>query len=65
MGIGLLKSKKAVQHVNRSLVLAQSFLSYGVEVVRTDHFKVTMRPTYSRNKRRKDPKYFRILLSAS
>ena len=30
LGIGLLASKKAVQYISRSLVLAQSFLRYGV-----------------------------------
>ena len=66
LGIGLLASKKAVQDIRRSLVLAQYFLSYGVSKSSGQTTsKSPWGPTYSRNKRRKDPKYFRILSTAS
>ena len=66
LGIGLLASKKAVQDIRRSLVLAQYFLSYGVSKSSGQTTsKSPWGPTYRRNKRRKDPKYFRILSSAS
>jgi hypothetical protein len=66
LGIGLLASKKAVQYISRSLVLAQSFLRYGVsKSTGQTTSKSPWGPTYRRNERRKDPKYFRILSTSS
>ena len=66
LGIGLLASKKAVQYISRSLLLAQSFRSYDVSKSTGQTTSKWLRgPTYSSNNRRKDPKCFRILSTTS